>query len=315
MILFFVFLSYPLYRIIQEAPFVKGVMPYFFLCKAPLWCYPGTMANNWTEQQDIIALFLYTLLPSGKWDKDNPTIKEYAALIKRTPDAVVFKLGNLRSLDNSHQSKGLANCSKTDRQVWSQYLNRPYELVAAYEESIRLFSSDDSYAAESRILLPFSENCDSDEPDYSERDFYGWVARRKGQKAFRFALLSNYKFQCCLSGVTTARMLLASHIVPWSQDQTNRTNPQNGLLLNPLLDRAFDKGLITFSPQTYEAIITEKSKDNALVELLTQFKGKRIMLPNNPVRWPKKEFLEYHNDTIFNSREESLPFTTPEFSY
>ncbi|MDY0290625.1 MAG: HNH endonuclease [Sphaerochaeta sp.] len=272
------------------------------------------MANNWTEQQDIIALFLYTLLPSGKWDKDNPTIKEYAALINRTPDAVVFKLGNLRSLDNSHQSKGLANSSKMDRQVWNQYLNRPYELIAAYEESIRLFKPEDSCAAESRILLPFRQAGD-DEPDYSERDFYGWVARRKGQKAFRFALLSNYRFQCCLSGVTTIQMLLASHIVPWSQDQTNRTNPQNGLLLNPLLDRAFDKGFITFSPLTYEAIITERIKDNALVEVLTQFKGKRIMLPNNPARWPKKEFLEYHNDTIFNSCEDILPFTTPALPY
>ena len=56
----------------------------------------------------------------------------------------------------------------------------------------------------------------------AEKDTYGWNVIRKGQKAFRFALLSNYKFQCCLSDITTVDMLLASHIVPWSKDEKNR---------------------------------------------------------------------------------------------
>ena len=262
------------------------------------------MATNWTEQEDIIALFLYTLLPSGKWDKNNPTIKEYATLIRRTPDALVFKLGNLRSLDNFHESKGLINSSKMDRQVWKQFLNKPYELVVAYEESLRLFADDASQAAESGILLPFM---DQKEQDYAEKDSYGWAVRRKGQKAFRFALLSNYRFQCCLSGITSQDMLLASHIVPWSKDENNRTNPQNGLLLNALLDKAFDKGYVTFSPSSYETIISERIKDIPLANYLSQFKSKKINLPNNPERWPKNEFLEYHNDTIFNTFEATPP--------
>lgn len=256
------------------------------------------MATNWTEQEDIIALFLYTLLPSGKWDKNNPTIKEYASLIRRTPDALVFKLGNLRSLDNSHDSKGLINSSKMDRQVWKQFLNKPYELIVAYEQSLRLFTDEVFQAAESGIFLPFMEK---DEQDYAEQDSYGWTARRKGQGAFRFALLSNYKFQCCLSCITTKDMLFASHIVPWSKDENNRTNPQNGLLLNALLDKAFDKGYITFAPSSYEAVVSDKIKDVTLVNYLAQFKAKKINLPNNPQRWPKHEFLEYHNDTIFNT--------------
>lgn len=275
----------------------------FFLCNGFLWCYPGIMATNWTEQQDIIALFLYTLLPSGKWDKDNPTIKKYANLISRTPDALVFKLGNLRSLDNSHDGKGLVNSSKMDRQVWNQFLNKPYELVVAYEQSLRLFADDAFHAAESGIFLPFEKQ---DEQDYAEKDSYGWSAIRKGQKAFRFALLSNYKFQCCLSGITTKDMLFASHIVPWSKDENNRTNPQNGLLLNALLDKAFDRGYITFAPSSYETVVSNKIEDAALVNYLSQFKAKKINLPNNPQRWPKNEFLEYHNDTIFNSFEEPL---------
>ena len=113
------------------------------------------MASNWTEQEDIIALFLYTLLPSGKWDKDNPTIGEYASLLGRTPSAVIFKLGNLRSLDNSHTSKGFSNISKVDRMVWKQFMNKPYELFVAYEESLRAFADDSFSAADGGILSPF----------------------------------------------------------------------------------------------------------------------------------------------------------------
>ena len=241
------------------------------------------MARNWTEQEDILALFLYTLLPSGKWDKHNPTIMKYASLLNRTPSSVVFKLGNLRSLDNSHTSKGFSNISKMDREVWEKYLNKPYELVVAYEQSLRIFAPDSTIVADSGILLPFLEN---GRQDYAEPNSYGWSAIRKGQSSFRLALLSNYNHQCCLSDIKNPDMLLASHIVPWSKDEKNRTNPQNGLLLNALLDRAFDKGYITVSPSSFETIVSKRIKDLVLVRYLEQFKQKKVKLPNNYKRLP-----------------------------
>ncbi len=267
------------------------------------------MASNWTEQEDIIALFLYTLLPSGKWDKDNPTIGEYASLLGRTPSAVIFKLGNLRSLDNSHTSKGFSNISKVDRMVWNQFMNKPYELVVAYDESVRAFVGDSFSAADSGIVLPFQGLDTHPEQNYTEQDSYGWTTIRKGQRAFRLALLSNYNYQCCLSSIRNTDMLLASHIVPWRKDENNRTNPQNGLLLNALLDRAFDKGYFTLSPSGYETIVSEKIKDPTLVRYLAQFKSKKICLPNNPERWPKKEFLEFHNDTVFETFMDNKRFS------
>lgn len=267
------------------------------------------MAKNWTEQEDTIALFLYTLLPSGKWDKDNPTIKQYALLLNRTPSAVVFKLGNLRSLDNSHTSKGLSNISKMDQKVWKQYLNKPYELVVAYEECLRAFVDDFSAVEDSGILFPFLGLDSQASQDFAEQDYYGWTAIRKGQRAFRLALLSNYNHECCLSSIKNTDMLLASHIVPWRKDENNRTNPQNGLLLNALLDRAFDKGYFTLSPSSFEAVVSEKIKDPHLVRYLAQFKREKIHLPNNPDKWPKKEFLEFHSDTIFETFTDKGPFS------
>lgn len=42
-------------------------------------------------------------------------------------------------------------------------------------------------------------------------------------------------------------LLNASHIIPWSVDVQNRLNPRNGLCLNAILDRAFDRGLMTIN--------------------------------------------------------------------
>ena len=42
-------------------------------------------------------------------------------------------------------------------------------------------------------------------------------------------------------------MLVASHIKPWSSSSNvERLDPFNGLILTPNLDRAFDRGFITF---------------------------------------------------------------------
>jgi predicted restriction endonuclease len=66
--------------------------------------------------------------------------------------------------------------------------------------------------------------------------------QRIKQHFFRRAVLSSYRGRCCMSGLSDARLLIASHIVPWSQDKQNRLNPSNGLCLSAIHDRAFDKG-------------------------------------------------------------------------
>ena len=51
-----------------------------------------------------------------------------------------------------------------------------------------------------------------------------------------------------MTGLTNARLLIASHIVPWSKSTgTQKLDPENGLLLSVSMDALFDKGLISFS--------------------------------------------------------------------
>lgn len=69
---------------------------------------------------------------------------------------------------------------------------------------------------------------------FPERRTHEAVIRtRVNQSFFRAAVLAAYNVRCCVTGLSIPELLTASHIVPWSADVKNRTNPRNGLCLNP----------------------------------------------------------------------------------
>jgi predicted restriction endonuclease len=74
------------------------------------------------------------------------------------------------------------------------------------------------------------------------------VKRRIGQGPFRDLLEHEFGSACCISGLTNKRLLIASHIIPWSKaTQSEKTDSDNGLLLSVTWDALFDKGIISFS--------------------------------------------------------------------
>lgn len=71
---------------------------------------------------------------------------------------------------------------------------------------------------------------------------------RIGQGKFRKDLLKAYKGTCPVTGIKNLDLLIASHIKPWKAcTNAERLDPQNGALLSALVDRLFDRGLITFN--------------------------------------------------------------------
>ena len=72
----------------------------------------------------------------------------------------------------------------------------------------------------------------------------GVVKVRVNQSFFRNTVLASYENKCCITGISIPDFLVASHIIPWSKDEKNRLNPENGLCLNSIHDKAFDKGFI-----------------------------------------------------------------------
>ena len=70
---------------------------------------------------------------------------------------------------------------------------------------------------------------------------------RLNQGKYRNVQLRYWDNTCAVSGLKDSRLLVASHILPWSKSTASQKgNPYNGLLLSVVWDSLFDKGLISF---------------------------------------------------------------------
>lgn len=93
------------------------------------------------------------------------------------------------------------------------------------------------------------------------------VVQRIGQEIFRARLMDYWRGRCPVTGISDPALLRASHIIPWSEceNDAERLDVHNGLLLSALWDAAFDRALVTFddegkpelSPALGEAARTE----------------------------------------------------------
>lgn len=252
-------------------------------------------AGRWTKDQLKLAFHLYCQLPFGKLHSRNPEIIQLAKLIGRTPSAVAMKLVNFASLDPAITGtgrKGLEGASNLDREIWAEF-HADWEGLAM--ECARL-----------REHFGVTEQPDQDRSaDFVlPEDFTGETRRvlteqRIKQNFFRRAVLASYRGRCCMSGLSEPRLLIASHIVPWSKDKANRLNPSNGLCLSAIHDRAFDKGLITLSDD-WKVIVSEelRRRDEPFVQsVLKPLEGRAIEIPERFV--PDLAFVKRHRDEIF----------------
>ena len=125
------------------------------------------------------------------------------------------------------------------------------------------------------------------------------TTQRIKQHFFRRAVLSSYRGRCCMSGLSEPRLLVASHIVPWSKDKANRLNPSNGLCLSAIHDRAFDKGLITLTDDFKIVVSEELKRKNEIfvIEVLLPLNGRTIESPERFA--PQAEFIAWHRKELF----------------
>ena len=110
-----------------------------------------------------------------------------------------------------------------------------------------------------------------------------------------------YRNQCCISGMriestTNAQMIDACHIVPFSI--SNDDTVSNGISLSPNLHRAYDRGLITIN-EDYIVRISPVVKENETPFSISQFSGRRIILPENVKEYPSPENLMWHKKEVF----------------
>ncbi|MCH3917204.1 MAG: HNH endonuclease [Spirochaetia bacterium] len=264
----------------------------------------------WNEKETILALWLYYCIPPGKVDSNNPQIAGLAKLLGRSSNAVALKIANLKAYDRNATGKGMSNGSHWDRELPEKYLPDPEKL---FQDCQTILLDDFPQSCNSIHDFPLTDaELQNNSFTTYQDDKTGLIKIRERQQVFRQILLTNYHWECCLSGITNPDFLVASHIVPWAADKAHRVDPQNGLLLNTMLDRAFDKGYFSLHPSTYEVMVASGIRDEKLRNYLNCYNGREIMLPQNNFRKPKKEFLEFHNENIFEhfNQDDSNSFFT-----
>jgi putative restriction endonuclease len=248
----------------------------------------------WTKEQSILAINLYSKIPFGQMHRNNHDVKELAELIGRSPGAVARKLGNFASFDPKLKERGiggLPNTSKLDSEVWNEYMQNWDE---QFFESEKLLAEKKHTTIEKVYALDL-ENLPPVEGKERER----MVMMRVNQSQFRRIVLTNFNNKCCITGIGMTELIVASHIVPWSKDKGNRLSPQNGLALNTLHDKAFDRHLITITEDLKIKISSKFYKHKDVLSIkqnFIDFDGESLLMPKK--FFPDVAFLKMHNETF-----------------
>jgi putative restriction endonuclease len=117
---------------------------------------------------------------------------------------------------------------------------------------------------------------------------------RVGQGEYRKKLLELCPF-CPITLVSDDRLLIASHIKPWSvSDNFEKTDAMNGFMLTPTFDYLFDRGFLSFTDD----------KKTILSPFLSKMTYSKIgisdnkTIPHLQVEGHEK-YLEFHRNNIF----------------
>ena len=122
---------------------------------------------------------------------------------------------------------------------------------------------------------------------------------RIGQERYRRAVIE-YMPQCPFSKITDERLLIASHIKPYSvcikeKREDEALDYLNGLALSPTYDRLFDQGYITFSDSGELICGTQLSSYTwDKLNINPTAKNKMRIFPES-----RESYLEYHRRHVF----------------
>jgi putative restriction endonuclease len=247
---------------------------------------------GWTRDQLLIALRLYMRTPFGKLHGRNPDILSLAPRIGRTPSALAMKACNFAGLDPAFlqtNRRGLSGASESDRSIWTEFTSNAERLAAEAEDAFARLDPARAAQEEADIRIPVGET-----------DVARVVRARRVQSFFRAAVLTSYNSRCAISGIALPELLVASHIMPWADSVERRADPRNGLCLNALFDRAFDRGLITVDADLRVVVsrrLKEGTRSAELACSLGEVEGRRLMVPSRFP--PATDALEHHRDRIF----------------
>lgn len=251
----------------------------------------------WTHDELVLTLALYFQLPFGRLNHGTPEVKELGNLLGRGANSAALRLVNFAACDPyilETGRHGMSSGATVCKPVWDEYVNDKDRLFReAAEIRARLLNQEIEDLLSQEILEEIK--------DYTGETREAVVKVRIKQEAFRSMILNNYNTTCAVTGINEPRLLIASHIIPWSTREDTRLDPENGVCLSALYDKAFDRGLITIRPDDYTIKLSKELKDRLARAIYDEHFGKvenrRIILPEE--HKPNVNFLQYHEENVF----------------
>jgi predicted restriction endonuclease len=254
----------------------------------------------WSHDELVIACGLYFTLPFGQIHSRNPRIVEVAKLLGRTPSSLAMKLVNFASLDPTHQARGvrgLAGHSRSDGQVWSEFQDNWDQMTLLSETRLQNLEAAPG---------PAAPQASDPEAEYVSRqvstEAAAFVTVRTMQSFFRKVVLAAYNSRCCITGNPVEDLLVASHILPWSDFPQHRLDPRNGLCLAAHFDRAFDRRLIAFDGNrrlVLSPVLKRFLPNPAIESEFVRREGQPLACPDRFL--PDAGFLAYHRDRMLRT--------------
>lgn len=250
--------------------------------------------QNWTREEHIVAFNLYCKIPFSKINSSYPPIIALARILDRSNGSVAMKMANFARLDPALQARnisGLSRGAKGEEEVWKEFNGNWDELAYHSEKILADFKKE---------KLEESTQIEIDDITVIGDEREAVVKTRVKQSFFRKTVLASYNYSCCITGISNQELLIASHIVPWKDDKFNRVNPCNGLCLNALHDKAFDRGLLTVTPDfkiiLSDSLLSQKSSSR-VIDYFSSYHNQKIIHPQKFL--PNPEFLHWHNINVF----------------
>jgi putative restriction endonuclease len=123
------------------------------------------------------------------------------------------------------------------------------------------------------------------------------IRPRLGQGTFRVLITDTYERRCAVTQEKALPVLEAAHVRAVAHGGTHRID--NGLLLRSDIHRLFDSGYVTVTAE-YRFLVSQKLRDDfENGEPYYPLAGSSIWLPRETEARPRREFLEWHADTVF----------------
>lgn len=247
------------------------------------------ISESWSREQTLAVFNLYLKLSSGKLEPDNHEVRELASMIGKYENSVAMRLNNFAYTDpynKRHEIIGLSEGADGVKFVWNEFADNQEDIVFESEQAVATFRQK-TVEEEYPELVIQAYNLKGEEK-------IKLVKTRVNQNIFRKIILKSYTNKCAISGLNLPELLVAGHIVPWSVNEKERLNPENGICLSHLYDRAYETGLICIDTD-YKVLISKRLKSEASRDFYQHYFGrfehKTIQVPKT--YQPKKEFLEY----------------------